>query len=75
MTCALLTVCVYYICHRIACLLSLQRYNECLDMINEELESDNSNPDLYVFRAQLNGLFGNVSLLGYYTMKSFAGTT
>lgn len=50
------------LCCRIACLLSLQRYNKCLDMINEELESDNGNPDLYVFRAQLNLLFGNVTL-------------
>ena len=55
--------------HRIACLLSLQRYTECLDMINEELESDDANPDLYVFRAQLNLLFGNVSRVKENTVE------
>ena len=30
-------------------------------MIKEQLEVDNTNPDLYVFKAQLNILFGNVS--------------
>jgi len=45
---------------RMACLLSLQRYEECLAMIKQELLSDNSNPDLYVLRAQINLLFGNV---------------
>ena len=29
-------------------------------MINEELELDDANPDLYIFRAKLNLLFGNV---------------
>ena len=43
------------------CLLSLQRYDECLAMINRELVTDESNPTLYVLRAQINILFGNVS--------------
>ena len=51
---------ILYCLYRIACLLSLQRYDECLVMINEELELDTANPDLYVFRAKLNLLFGNV---------------
>ena len=29
-------------------------------MIKQELLSDDSNPDLYVLRAQINLLFGNV---------------
>ena len=45
---------------RIGCLLSLRRYDECLVMINEELELDDANPDLHVFRAKLYRLFGNV---------------
>ena len=46
---------------RMECLLSLQRYDECLAMINHELVTDESNPTLYVLRAQINILFGNVS--------------
>ena len=45
---------------RMECLLSLQRYDECLAMINHELITDESNPTLYVLRAQINILFGNV---------------
>ena len=46
---------------RMECLLSLQRYDECLAMINHELLTDESNPTLYILRAQINILFGNVS--------------
>lgn len=46
---------------RIGCLLSLQRYDECLEMVRVELEADDTDPHLYALRAQLNLLFGNVS--------------
>lgn len=45
---------------RIACLIALKRYDECLEMIKEQLQVDDSNADLYVFRGQLNILFGSV---------------
>ena len=47
---------------RISCLLNLQRYNECLVLIMKELEEDASSPDLYVLRAHLNLMFGDVSM-------------
>ena len=45
---------------RIACLLALEMFDECLVMIQRELESDDSNAQLYVLRARLNTLFGHV---------------
>ncbi len=47
--------------HRISCLLSLHRYEECVEMIKQELETDHSNPELYILRAKLKLLFGDVS--------------
>ncbi len=46
---------------RISCLLSLDRYEECVEMIKQELETDHSNPELYILRAKLKLLFGDVS--------------
>ena len=40
--------------------MALERYNECLDVVEKELQEDDSNSDLYVIRAELNLLFGNV---------------
>ena len=57
--------CTFYMCVclslcRIACLLALEMFDECLVMIQRELESDDSNAQLYVLRARLNTLFGHV---------------
>ena len=46
---------------RISCLLALERFSECVEMIKQELECDDSNPELYVLRARLKLLFGDVS--------------
>ncbi len=44
------------------CLIAMQKYSECMDVIEKEVNKDDSNPDLYVVRAQLNMLFGQVHL-------------
>ena len=42
------------------CLIAMQRYSECMDIIEKEVAEDDSNPSLYVVRAQMNVLFGQV---------------
>lgn len=38
----------------------MQRYSECMGVIEKEVAADDSNPDLFVVRAQMNLLFGQV---------------
>ncbi|XP_042334767.1 tetratricopeptide repeat protein 16 [Sceloporus undulatus] len=45
----------------IACLGALKRYNDCLQMVNEEVAQE-KNPDLFVLRARLYEHFGKVTL-------------
>ncbi len=45
------------------CLIAMQKYSECMDVIEKEVKKDESNPDLFVVRAQLNLLFGQVTIL------------
>lgn len=45
---------------RLECLIAIKRYSECMGIIQDEVSEDDSNPDLYVVRAQLNVLFGQV---------------
>ena len=44
----------------IACLAALQRHGECLALVNQRLETEHQNADLYVMRARLHQLFKNV---------------
>ena len=43
------------------CLIALKRYTECREMIEKEISTDTVNPDLFVIRAQLNIVTGEVS--------------
>ena len=38
----------------------MQRYSECMTVIQKELAEDDTNPDLFIVRAQLFILFGKV---------------
>lgn len=38
----------------------MHKYSECMEVIQREVVEDDSNPDLFVVRAQLNLLFGQV---------------
>lgn len=38
----------------------MRKYSECMNVIEEEIKADDSNPDLLVVRAQLHVLFGRV---------------
>lgn len=58
----LFCLCLRGICvGSISCLAALQRHGECLALVNKRLEKDSTNPDLYVMRARLHDMFGNVS--------------
>ena len=46
---------------RMECLIALQRYTECLEMIEAEVKKNTMNADFFVIRAQLNSLFGEVA--------------
>lgn len=46
---------------RISCLASLKRHQECLTLINERLEVESNNPDLFILRARLHLFSGDVS--------------
>nr|XP_020648973.1 tetratricopeptide repeat protein 16 [Pogona vitticeps] len=54
-----------YRMRRIACLAALKRYNDCLQMVNEEASRETKNPDLFVLRARLYEHFGKVTLSFY----------
>ncbi|KAI8517851.1 Tetratricopeptide repeat protein 16 [Branchiostoma belcheri] len=43
----------------VACLAALHRYGECLALVNQRLEEERDNADLYVMRARLHELFRN----------------
>ncbi|XP_053229338.1 tetratricopeptide repeat protein 16 isoform X2 [Podarcis raffonei] len=45
----------------IACLAALKKYNDCLQMVNEEVAQERKNPDLFVLRARLYQCFGKVT--------------
>uniref|UniRef100_A0A670KL61 Uncharacterized protein n=1 Tax=Podarcis muralis TaxID=64176 RepID=A0A670KL61_PODMU len=45
----------------IACLAALKKYNDCLQMVNEEVAQERTNPDLFVLRARLYQCFGKVT--------------
>ncbi|KAJ6654631.1 hypothetical protein lerEdw1_006784 [Lerista edwardsae] len=45
----------------IACLGALKRYNDCLQMVNEEVTREKTNPDLFVLRARLYEYFGKAT--------------
>nr|XP_060613664.1 tetratricopeptide repeat protein 16 [Anolis sagrei ordinatus] len=45
----------------IACLAAMKRFNDCLQMVNEEVAQE-KNPDLFVLRARLYEHFGKVTL-------------
>ncbi|KAH9499692.1 Tetratricopeptide repeat protein 16 [Bulinus truncatus] len=50
---------VGYSIRSIACLAALQRYNECMILVNKRLTMDQNNPDLYILRARLHEIFRN----------------
>ncbi|KAF6022679.1 TTC16 [Bugula neritina] len=52
----------------IACLAALQRHGECLAIVNQRLEQEKHNTDLYVMRSRLHMMFKNISLC-YYDLK------
>lgn len=52
-------VLVLFLC-RMECLIAMQKYSDCMGVIEREVSEDQDNPDLYVIRAQLNVLFGQV---------------
>ncbi|XP_058015553.1 tetratricopeptide repeat protein 16 [Ahaetulla prasina] len=45
----------------IACLAAMNRFNDCLQMVNEEVEREKKNADLFVLRARLFEYFGKAS--------------
>ncbi|XP_070614903.1 tetratricopeptide repeat protein 16 isoform X2 [Erythrolamprus reginae] len=45
----------------IACLAAMSRFNDCLQMVNEEVELENNNADLFVLRARLFEYFGKAN--------------
>ncbi|XP_063000699.1 tetratricopeptide repeat protein 16 [Elgaria multicarinata webbii] len=45
----------------VACLAALKRYNDCLQMVNEEVAREKTNPDLFVLRAWLYEYFGKAT--------------
>lgn len=57
-----------YHAKRISCLASLKRHQECLTLINERLEVESNNPDLFILRARLH-LFSGDSTLSYFDVK------
>ncbi|XP_071498335.1 uncharacterized protein [Diadema antillarum] len=59
---------IAYHTRSIACLAALQRHGECLALVNKRLETEKSNPDLYIMRARLHQLFRNTTLC-YYDLK------
>ncbi|KAM9117230.1 tetratricopeptide repeat protein 16 isoform 2-T4 [Pangshura tecta] len=46
----------------IACLAALNRYQDCFRLVNEELDQDSKNPDLYILRAKLHEHFSRATL-------------
>ncbi|XP_074829681.1 tetratricopeptide repeat protein 16 [Natator depressus] len=46
----------------ISCLAALNRYHDCFRLVNEELDQDSKNPDLYILRAKLNEHFSRAIL-------------
>uniref|UniRef100_A0A674KB75 Uncharacterized protein n=1 Tax=Terrapene triunguis TaxID=2587831 RepID=A0A674KB75_9SAUR len=46
----------------IACLAALNRYHDCFRLVNEELDQDSKNPDLYILRAKLHEHFCRATL-------------
>eukprot|EP00057_Strongylocentrotus_purpuratus_P033762 XP_792693.2 PREDICTED: tetratricopeptide repeat protein 16 [Strongylocentrotus purpuratus] len=59
---------IAYHTRSIACLAALQRHGECLALVNKRLETERTNPDLYIMRARLHQLFRNTTLC-YYDLK------
>lgn len=59
---------VSYHTRSIACLAALHRHGECLALVNRRLETEKTNPDLYIMRARLHQLFRNTTLC-YYDLK------
>ncbi|XP_032089523.1 tetratricopeptide repeat protein 16 isoform X2 [Thamnophis elegans] len=45
----------------IACLAAMTRFNDCLQMVNQEVEMEKENADLFVLRARLFEHFGKAS--------------
>ncbi|KAL5012710.1 hypothetical protein ScPMuIL_011261 [Solemya velum] len=52
----------------IACLAALQRHGECLALVNQRLDVECGNPDLFIMRARLHEMFRNTTL-SYYDIK------
>ncbi|XP_038230093.1 tetratricopeptide repeat protein 16 isoform X2 [Dermochelys coriacea] len=52
----------------ISCLAALNRYHDCFWLVNEELDKDSKNPDLYILRAKLNEHF-NQAILCYQDVQ------
>ncbi|XP_044295909.1 tetratricopeptide repeat protein 16 isoform X1 [Varanus komodoensis] len=53
----------------IACLASMNRYNDCLQMVNEEVAREEKNADLFVLRARLYEYFGKTNLT-YFNLQN-----
>ncbi|CAG5117465.1 unnamed protein product, partial [Candidula unifasciata] len=53
----------------ITCLVALQRHHECLTLVNQRLQEDKNNPDLYIVRARLHEIFANLSPR-YYDVRN-----
>ncbi|KAG6933942.1 tetratricopeptide repeat domain 16, partial [Chelydra serpentina] len=46
----------------ISCLAALNRYHDCFLLVNEQLDQDSKNPDLYILRAKLHDHFSRATL-------------
>ncbi|EDV27533.1 uncharacterized protein TRIADDRAFT_53326 [Trichoplax adhaerens] len=53
----------------LATLAALNRHSECLALINNRMEVNNDNPDLFIMRARIHDMFRNTSLC-YYDVAS-----
>ncbi|XP_053138044.1 tetratricopeptide repeat protein 16 isoform X2 [Hemicordylus capensis] len=56
----------------IACLAALKRYNDCLQMVSEEVSREKTNPDLFVLRARLYEYFGKAIFTFYNLQEALA---
>ncbi|XP_062514890.1 tetratricopeptide repeat protein 16-like [Corticium candelabrum] len=52
---------ISYNVRSITCLAALGRHGSCLDLVNKRLRLNEENPDLYVMRAKLQQMFGNIT--------------
>uniref|UniRef100_A0A7M4DVE7 Tetratricopeptide repeat domain 16 n=1 Tax=Crocodylus porosus TaxID=8502 RepID=A0A7M4DVE7_CROPO len=61
-----------FVLHLIACLGALNRFSDCLHLVNRDLDRDPKNPDLYTLRARLYDHFNKVPLCYQDIQKAMA---